>query len=252
MRILLQNYFISCINYKIPLVYNLKVAIHQPHYFPYPGFFHKLSQADVFVIMDKTQYDKRFTNRNRIITNTGWTWITVPINKKHKFLPNNQVKINNDLAWREDHWKMIYHSYKGSRFFHLYENYLKNLYEKDWDYLFSLDLETTKQVMKWLNINVEIILESELKSDGQSSERLINICSELGADTYVSGIGAKTYQNENAFEKHGISVQYDEFKEPCYPQHLSQKYIPSLSIIDLLCNLGDHASTIVNPCVVLD
>ncbi|MBI5698329.1 MAG: WbqC family protein, partial [Thaumarchaeota archaeon] len=72
----------------------MKVAIHQPHYFPYPGFFHKLSLADVFVIMDNTQYDKRYTNRNRIITPNGWIWLTVPINKEHKFNEVSKVKIN--------------------------------------------------------------------------------------------------------------------------------------------------------------
>ena len=62
-----------------------KIVIHQPYYLGYPGFFHKLSLCDTFVIMDNTQYDKRFTNRNRIVTNNDWTWITVPIDKTHKF-----------------------------------------------------------------------------------------------------------------------------------------------------------------------
>ena len=62
-----------------------KIIIHQPYYLAYPGFFHKLSLGDIFVIMDDAQYDKRFTNRNRIIKNNDWMCITVPINKKHKF-----------------------------------------------------------------------------------------------------------------------------------------------------------------------
>ena len=82
-----------------------KIIVHQPYYLAYPGFFHKLSLGDIFVIMDDAQYDKRFTNRNRIITNNDWMWITVPINKKHKFHLNMEVEINNEINWKELHWK---------------------------------------------------------------------------------------------------------------------------------------------------
>jgi len=120
----------------------MKVAIHQPQYFPYPGFFHKLSMADILVIMDDTQYDKRFTNRNKIVTTNGFVWLSVPINKDHKFLPNRLVKINNNIDWKKQHWNKIWHSYSNSKFFHLYKNYFKNLYEKEWEYLCGLDIET--------------------------------------------------------------------------------------------------------------
>ena len=86
----------------------MKVVIHQPQFFPYPGFFHKLSLADKYVVLDNTQYDKRFTNRNQISEDGKPLWITVPINKKHKFSSNNQVEINNEIKWQDDIWKKIY------------------------------------------------------------------------------------------------------------------------------------------------
>ena len=73
----------------------MRLVIHQPNFLPYVGFFHKLSLADTFVMMDNTQYDKKFTNRNKIKIPDGWSWLTVPINKEHKFLPNKLVEINN-------------------------------------------------------------------------------------------------------------------------------------------------------------
>jgi hypothetical protein len=81
----------------------LKVAVHQPQYFPYPGFFHKLSLVDAFVLMDDVQYDKRYTNRNRILDTHGIVWLTVLINRKQKFSPNREVEVNNDLQWAPDH-----------------------------------------------------------------------------------------------------------------------------------------------------
>lgn len=218
----------------------MRVAIHQPHYFPYPGFFHKISLADVFVVMDNTQYDKRYTNRNRIITPNGWAWLSVPINKDHKFLPVSQVEINNESDWKQMHWKKIYHSYSKSKFFHLYRQYFEELFNKDWNSLFSLDLETTKQVIQWLGIKTKLVLESELNVGGTATQRLVNICKALGADTYISGSGGKNYLDEKLFEKNNLILGYQKYIGRPYQQHLAESFIPDLSIIDMMANLGPN------------
>lgn len=223
----------------------MKVAIHQPHFFPYPGFFHKLSLADVFVIMDDVQYDKRFTNRNRIMATNGWTWITVPIHKDHKFLPNMQVEINNDMSWKEHHWRKIYHSYANANFFNLYKNYFENLYKKEWQFLFDLDLETTKKIIEWLGIKVEIIKGSELNVKGMSTERLVNVCKSIGADTYIAGGGSKNYMDEKLFEKNNLKVEYQNYVQTPYKQHLSEYFVPDLSIIDMLFNVGPNSLKLI-------
>lgn len=224
----------------------LRVAIHQPQYFPYAGFFHKLSLADVFVIMDDVQYDKRFTNRNRIIIPDGWMWLTVPINKDHKFSPNFEVGINNDLDWKELHRRKIFHSYSKAKFFHLYKDYFESLYNKDWNLLFELNLETIKQVIKWLGIKIDIIKESELKVSGESTQRLVNVCKALGADTYVSGSGGTNYLDEKLFGKNSIRLEYQKYQCCLYLQHLSEHFIPDLSIIDMLANVGPGSLQLIS------
>lgn len=224
----------------------MKAVIHQPQYFPYPGFFHKLSLGDVFVIMDNTQYDKRYTNRNRIISTTGWIWITVPINKDHKFLPNNLVEINNELPWKDTHWNKIKFAYSKAKFFHLYKDYFENLYKKDWEFLFELDFETIKKVIEWIGIKIEIIKESELNISGNSSERLINICKSIDADTYISGSGGKNYLDENLFKKNNLKLEYQNYKSTQYHQHLSEIFVPDLSIIDLIANYGPNSLKLMN------
>ena len=78
------------------------VSIHQPNYFPYTGFFHKIFLSDVYVILDKAQFQFDITNRNKIITPDGsWTRISVPIKKGQKFFEIRNVEINNDLPWGE-------------------------------------------------------------------------------------------------------------------------------------------------------
>lgn len=223
----------------------MRAVIHQPQYFPYPGLFYKLSLADIFVVMDDVQYDKRFTNRNRIIATNGWIWITVPINKDNKFLPNALVEINNDLEWKDMHWKKIYHSYANAKYFKLYKDYFQNLYKKEWNMLFDLDFETVKKTIEWLDINIEIVKSSELKINGTSTQRLINICKSVGADTYVSGIGGKKYMDPKLFEKNNIKLDYEHYICPQYPQHLSKSFVPDLSIIDMLVNLGPDCMRLI-------
>jgi len=223
----------------------LKAAIHQSAYFPYPGFFHKLTLADVFVIMDDVQYDKRFTNRNKIASHNGLTWITVPINKKHKFSLNSEVEINNDIDWKTEHWKKIFHAYTNSKYFHLYEVYLKNLYEKEWNFLFELNFETIKKTIEFLGIKIEIIKESELNVKGKSTERLVNVCKKIGADTYISGPGAKDYTDEKLFEKNNVKLFYQNYSHPQYFQHSTESFIPNLSIIDMLANVGPDSLKLI-------
>jgi hypothetical protein len=218
----------------------MKVVIHQPQYFPYPGFFHKLSMADLFIIMDNTQYDKRFTNRNKIISTSDSIWITVPINKKQKFSPNREVEINNSIPWKKNHWNKINHAYKNSKYFNLYEKYLENIYQREWNHLYELNLETLKKTIEWLGLKIKIVQESELKISGNGTEKLVNCCKEVGADTYISGRGlpGKKYLDESLFEQNSINLVYQDYTPLPYEQKLSTSFIPNLSIIDMICNLG--------------
>ena len=216
----------------------MKIAIHQANYFPYPGFFHKINQADVFVIQDDIKFVNKVTNRNKIISSSGHTWINVPIKKGHQSLPIMDVKINNEIPWKKINFKKVCAGYNKAKFFHLYKDFFENLYKKEWNNIFDLNFETIKQVFVWLNIKTKIVIESELDVSGQTTERLVNVCKKLGADTYISGIGGKKYLDEKLFEKNKIILKYQNYTPIKYTQHMSKSFIPNLSIIDLLANVG--------------
>ena len=223
----------------------MKIAIHQANYFPYTGFFHKINQADIFVIQDDVKFVNR-SNRNKIISSSGYTWINVPIKKGHQSLPIMDVKINNEISWRKINYKKICAGYNKAKFFHLYKDYFENLYNKEWKNIFDLNFETIKQVLSWLEIKVKIVIESELGVSGQSTERLVNVCKKLGADTYISGIGGKRYLDEKLFEKNKIILKYQNYNPIRYIQHMSKSFIPNLSIIDLLANMGSESGKLLN------
>jgi len=219
----------------------MKIAIHQANYFPYLGFFHKINQADVFVIQDDIKFVNKVTNRNKIISSSGYTWINVPIKKGHKSLPIMEVKINNEIPWGKINFKKICAGYNKAKFFHQYKDFFENLYKKEWENIFDLNFETIKQVLSWLDIKTKIVIESELDVSGQTTERLVNVCKKLGADTYISGIGGKKYLDEKLFEKNKIILKYQNYTPIKYTQHMSKSFIPNLSIIDSLANVGPES-----------
>ena len=224
----------------------MKITIHQSNYFPYPGFFQKVSLSDVYVVLDKVQFQFDITNRNKIITPDGsWTRISVPIKKDQKFFEIRNVEINNDLPWAEENWNLIYKSYNESPFFDLYKVFLYSLYKKRWNLIFDLNLQILKKIFDWLDIKTEIVLESELNVTGTSSKRLLNICKKLGADTYISGIGGKRYLDEKLFEKNKIILKYQNYNPIRYLQRMSESFIPNLSIIDLLANVGSESGKLL-------
>lgn len=225
---------------------SMKIAIHQPNFLPYAGFFNKLIDVEKLVLLDDVQYQFDHTNRNKIITKDGnWIRISIPTKKNHKFFSINKVEINNNLPWKEENWERIFNSYNNSPFFHTYQKYFENLFSKNWELLFDINFDTLKQTLDWLNLKIDLILSSNLQVSGEGTKRLINICKILDADEYVSGMGGKNYLDENLFLSNKIKLSYQEYHSIPYSQHNSKQFIPNLSIIDLLMNKGSKSLEVI-------
>ena len=224
----------------------LIVTIHQPNYFPYPGFFQKVLLSDVCVILDRAQFEFDITNRNKIITPEGsWTRISVPIKKGQKFFEIRNVEIDNDQTWTEKNWDLICKSYNNSSFFDLYKITLNSVFKKNWNLIFDLNFYTLKKVFEWLDIKTKIILDSELDVAGRSSDHLLNICKKIGATKYLSGPGGRNYLNEKIFEQNKIEVEYQIYDPIIYSQKYAKSFIQNLSILDLLFNVGSDSKKLI-------
>ena len=90
------------------------LTAHQPAYLPWLGYFHKIAISDTFVILDKVQFEKNsFTNRNKIKTSNGSTWLSIPMEmSEHTNKAIKEMSIHNKFNWRQKHWKSIYLNYK--------------------------------------------------------------------------------------------------------------------------------------------
>jgi len=216
------------------------VSIHQPQYLPWPGFFHKIGKSDCFVFLDTAQFEKGgFQNRNRIRRPDSWMWLTVPIKSKGRFKQKIcEVEINYSVSWQERHLNSIKMNYARAPFFCDLEEYFKKIYSSRWKYLMDLNVRLIQFFLKYLKINTPFYYESKLKTTQKNTDRIIEICEKLGADTYLSGVGARAYLDEEKFRRARIKLIYQDFKYPVYKQCFGTNFIPNLSIIDLIFNCG--------------
>ena len=223
------------------------VAIHQPNFLPWLGYFYKLSASDVFVFLDDAQYSKNsFINRNKIKTAQGEIWLTIPV--KFNFgQAINEVKINDhDSNWREKHLKTILMNYKKAQFFDEIFTLLDSVYKKqNWERLIDINIELFKEIIGYLQLENEIICSSVLQINDQSTERLAKIVKKLNGDIYLSGAGGAKYQEEEIFKRENITLKYSNFTHPTY-QQLWHSFVPNLSIIDVLFNCGKQTRNLLN------
>lgn len=222
------------------------VGIHQPNYLPYLGFFDKLRKSDVFIIYDDAQFSKGdFQHRNKIRIYNGWEWLTVPVEKKH--IPINQIKIKNNVKisgmnWHEAHSKEIHDNYKKAPYYPKYAEDIHMIYRQQYDMLVDINIDLIKFLIKSFEIDARIVYSSEFGFTSRSTERLVDLVSAIGGDTYLSGPMGKDYLDMKLFEKKDIKVIFPEFRHPVYQQQY-QGFEPNMSAIDALLNTGPEVGS---------
>lgn len=219
-------------------------AIHQPQYLPWVGYFDKVDQADVFVFLDNVQFKKNeWQNRNKIKTAQGWQWITVPVLHHHP-QKIRDVQINHRQDWRRKHLRALEINYHPAPFFKDYIPFFRNLYKKEWTALAVLNRTVTEFLLEALGIRKPILLASRMTLRDDPTDRLIDICKTVGADTYLTGMGGQNYLDLSRFEEANIKVVFQAFRPPVYPQ-LYGPFEPALSVVDLLFNGGPKSLAMI-------
>ena len=184
------------------------VTISQPRYLPWLGYFHRLAVSDVFVYLDNVQYTPRdWENRNKVKTDQGWCWLTVPVKARYQALIP-EVLVDNAQSWHKKHWQTIQTFYKAAPHFRAYAGALQEIYEGNtWDTLLDLNIHLTGILCGYLGITPPRFLKaSDLKAPGKGSELILNLCRALGAEVYLSGSEGRNYLDTAAFEEANISL----------------------------------------------
>lgn len=218
------------------------LAAHQIHFMPGLRYFSKMKDSDIFVYLDDVQFVKReFQNRNKIRTKNGWQYLTLPVLTKGRYKQNiMDVEINNSYDWRTEHLRAIESNYAKAKYFNKYFNEIKSIYMKEYIYFKDISLNFLNFFRRELGINTKFVFSSSLEVNKKSTERLVEICLKLGADRYLSGVGARNYLDVDLFKKNGIDVIWQDFNIKPYQQAFSG-FISDMSILDLLLNCGNDS-----------
>ncbi|WP_374711834.1 WbqC family protein [Symbiobacterium terraclitae] len=223
------------------------VAIHQPNYLPWIGFFHKLARADVYVSLDSVQFNPRsYTNRCQILGQGGPLLLTVPIGKEGRHRRIDELRIADHDRWAEKHYLSFERNYRRAPYWNEHGPFLRELYlERRWERLVDLNEAAIRYVMDYLGIRCPLVRASELGVEGQSTELLLGLTRAVGGTVYLSGPTGRQYMDESRFAAEGVGLRYNEFVYPTYPQHRSPEFVPNLSVFDLLLNLGPESRRLI-------
>ena len=223
------------------------VSIHQPGYIPWLGYFEKIARSDIHVFLDDVQFEKNsFDNRNKIRTREGPIWLTVPVMTKGRFGSNRlmDVEIDNHSGWNKKHWKGLETNYAKAPFFRNHAPFFEAVYAKEWRLLKDLNMEITVYLLQALGIRTRTVFSSQTERKGKKSDLVLDLCKNLGATTYLSGILGKDYLALDKFQQANIRVLFQEYEHPVYHQQFPG-FVPNMSVLDLLFNEGPRSLEIL-------
>lgn len=226
-------------------VYKMIVAIHQPNFFPWLGYFNKIVRCDRFVILDHVQFARQgagsYVNRVKILVQGKPAWITVPVDRTFNGVrPINQIEIKKDADWQTKIIRTVDFNYARAPFYHEVRDFLVDLIREPADGLSTYNHRNILALSERLGVDKQkFLLSSRLDIPGSSTEMLAEITKAVGGDTYMCGGGApQHYQEDEIFEREGLALKYQDFIHPEYPQLKTEDFQPGLSIIDALMNTG--------------
>jgi hypothetical protein len=219
------------------------VAIHQPNFLPWLGYFDKLARADVFVLLDNAPLQKTggsYTNRVEIAAQGRRQWLTVPTARDAETRQSiDRALIVETVPWRRKLCAAIEQSYARTPGFAEIMPVVRRIIEEPEGRLAEFNVHGIRLIAGLLGIDISKMRRaSELPVSGTGTDRLISIVRAAGGTCYLSGGGAGGYQEDAKFAAAGLELRYQNFRHPSYEQRGAAEFIAGLSIVDALMNCG--------------
>ncbi len=219
----------------------MRLAITQPTFMPWCGYFSLMNNVDEIVFLDNVQFTKRsWQQRNKIKLNDKELMLTVPVFSKNKFKQNiDEVKINKKSGFIDKHLKTLNLAYRKSNFYEKYSPEIEKIYQIEHDKLLDLNISIIYLIKNILNIKTKISFSSELKLKSKKENLINEICLNKNCSSYITTLGSKDYLTK--LKKTDYKILYYDFKDKKYSQ-LGNFFLSRLSIIDLLFNIGPKSN----------
>lgn len=218
----------------------MKVGMIQSNYIPWRGYFDFIDDVDLFVFYDDVKYThKDWRNRNRIKTANGLLWLSVPVLHDGSTLIQD-ARISYQDRWIDKHIRSISLSYAKSPYYKHYADEFFDVLNMRLTTISELNVAACKWVMAKLGITTRTRMSSEFNIAGEKFNRPLELLKCIGAAAYLSGPAAKPYTDPEMFREAHIALEYKSYVYREYPQ-LHGKFEPSVSVLDLLFNVGQDA-----------
>ena len=216
----------------------MKLAIMQPYIFPYIGYFQLINSVDTFVFYDDVNFIKQgWINRNKVAVNDKECVFSVPIKNCSSFCTINKTEIDsvNVASWKNKFCKTIAQSYSKSPFFKVGMQIVEKIATKQYSTIDEMAKASIATVCDYLNINTAIVMSSAkyLNTNLKAQDRIIDICNQEKATTYINAIGGQELYDYATFEKNGLKLSFIKSQSIEYNQG-GKLFLPNLSIIDVL------------------
>jgi len=218
------------------------VAIHQPNFLPWLGYFDKIRRAQAFILLDDVQFQKTgatWTNRVQVLVAGAPAWLTVPVVRAfHGTRAISEIEIDDRSPWRDKLLRTVELNYRRAPHFDAVYTWIAPLIKNQVKSLVELNVQAIRAATAALGLENVLVLSSSVNVQSRATDRLVELVRAVGGDAYLAGGGAQGYQEDHLFREAGISLVYQEFEHPKYPQHGASQFVPGLSIVDAFMNCG--------------
>lgn len=219
------------------------IAIHQPNFLPWLGFFHKIASSDAFVLLDSVQLPKTggsWVQRVKMMISGEARWMTVPLCRpEHGALRIDEVLCADHLPWRKKMIAAIEQNYRRAPHFESTRALLLDIFALYAPRLADFNIRAIEAVWNHLGMPARrMVRSSSCAAAGSSNDLLVSLVRELGGTHYLCGGGAAGYQDDAVFSAAGLRVVHQSFKHPLYEQRGVAEFVPGLSILDALFHCG--------------
>jgi len=214
----------------------MKIAIMQPYFFPYLGYYQMFGAVDKFVLLDDVNFIMRgYINRNSILINGASHKFSIPLQQPSQNKLINETKLNFSSKDRENFLKTITLAYKKAPFYNDFYSILEDIILNSQDDLTKFLKYSFEKVKTYLSLNTEILISSEIKKDNtlKAQDRIIEINKQLNSTMYINAIGGVELYNREDFKKENIELKFIKMKDVKYPQ-FKNDFVANLSMIDVL------------------
>lgn len=217
----------------------MKVAIHQPEYFPWLGLLDKARRADVFVHLDSVQFDRAsLQQRCRVIGANGPFWLTIPYVHRH---PQRIDELTfADARWASRHWKSLQSAYGRAPGWKAAAGPLEAFYGHPYEKVVDATIASVELLFAAFGVTTRTVRASQLSARGEKGDLVLAICRELGATTYLSGRTGATYLDHDLFRAAGVAIEVQSYPFPAY-RPLTDEERKGLSALDAWAFLGENA-----------